>query len=286
MPAALYRLVKPGIVYGNLFSAVAGFLLGAALAGRFELVAFAAGMAGTALVIAAGCVINNITDRSIDKKMERTKRRGLVTGQVSVRLALGYAGLLLAVGFGVLALGTNGVVVALGALGFMVYVLPYAVAKRRGSYGALVGSISGATPIAAGYAAATGQFDAVLVALFLVMACWQMPHFYSIAIYRRAEYAQAGLPVLPIKRSLRTAKWHIFGFTVVYGAAVLALAIAADLGYVFAAVMAGLCAQWLWLAARGFAATDHDWWARRMFGFSLHVLVVFCALISIDIVLP
>src|SRR5581483_5520164 len=100
-----YRLTKPGIVYGNIITGLAGFLLASKAKVDFGLLA--AAVAGLGLIIASACVFNNFLDRSIDKKMRRTGKRALVTGAISLKVALVYASVLAATGLVLLVIFTN-----------------------------------------------------------------------------------------------------------------------------------------------------------------------------------
>ena len=232
-----YNLTKPGIIYGNLVNLLSGFLLACALTKSFSLSSMIAVMAGTALVIASGCVINNYIDRGIDKHMKRTKKRALVLGEISGRQALVYAAVLGALGFTVLALWTNAPTVVVGIIGFIDYVVAYGFWKRRSPAGTLVGSISGATPPLAGYLALTGQFDAAALIVFLIFAAWQMPHFYAISLYRSEEYKAAGIPVLPLKKGRQYTKAAIIAYTIVFTVCCIALSIWGYTGVTFAIAM-------------------------------------------------
>src|SRR5476649_1640735 len=121
-----YQLAKPGIVYGNLMTVAAGFLLASKWHVKFGLLA--ATLIGMGLVMASACVFNNYIDREIDKKMARTKKRALVTKVISGRKALIYASALGVVGFLTLGLGSTWLVfsLALGALVFYVVIYGYA----------------------------------------------------------------------------------------------------------------------------------------------------------------
>jgi len=103
---AYYQLTKPGIIYGNILTATAGFLFATKLR-HIHIGLLLATLIGTALVIAAACVFNNYIDRGIDKKMARTKKRALVQGAIPARNALVYATVLVLAGFGVLIAKTN-----------------------------------------------------------------------------------------------------------------------------------------------------------------------------------
>jgi protoheme IX farnesyltransferase len=277
---AYYRLTKPGIIYGNAMTAAAGFLFGSR--GHYDVMSFLGALIGTSLVIGAACVFNNIIDRHIDAKMKRTSKRALVTGIISVRNALLYGLFLVMLGLLILALTTNMLVVAIGLIGLIDYLLFYGFFKRRTTLGTLVGSICGATPIIAGYCAATGRFDIGALLLFLIMVFWQMPHFYAIAIYRGKDYAAADIPVLPVVKGAQTAKAHILIYVVLYIAATVLLYTSGHAGYVYLATMLLFGIWWLRWAVMGFRAADTNKWARKMFGNSLIILLVFSFVISID----
>ena len=278
-----YSLVKPGIIYGNLLTTIAGFLF--ASHWHIHTGLFLATIIGTSFVIGSGCVYNNYIDRSIDKHMARTKKRALVSGQISGRQALVFATVLGVFGFAMLALFTNAVVVAIGAIGFLDYVILYGITKRHGAYGTIVGSISGATPVVAGYCAVTGRVDTTAWILFLILVLWQMPHFYAIAMYRAKDYAAAGLPVLPVKQGVRTAKIHIVGYVAAFIVSLALLTVYGHAGYIFLGVMGALGLVWLWKGLGGFKAIDDAAWARSMFLFSLIIITALSVMLAVGSVL-
>lgn len=279
-----YRLTKPGIIYGNLIVTAGGFLL--ASRGHIDLLLFLAVMSGTALVIASGCVFNNYIDRDIDKKMARTQKRALVTGAVSGRSAILYASTLAVFGFVILVMGTNILALAMGAIGLFFYVIVYGITKRMSTLGTVVGSVPGATPPVAGYLAVTNEFDAGALLLFLIMAVWQMPHFYAIAIFRLKDYAAAGIPVLSVKKGIKLTKTYIMLYIAAYLGVVPLLTFLGYTGYTFLVVMGAVSVMWFWKGVGGFNARDDAAWARKMFGFSLIVLLSFACTLSVDVWLP
>jgi protoheme IX farnesyltransferase len=275
-----YQLTKPGIIYGNSLTTIAGFLFGSA--GQYHVSAFFGVVLGTALVIGSGCVFNNIIDHRIDAKMERTKKRAIVTGKITRLQALLYGLTLLIVGFLLLLLLTNMLTVFIGIVGFIDYVFVYGYFKRRTAIGTLVGSICGATPVIAGYCAATGQFDSAALLLFLIMVFWQMPHFYSIAIYRGKEYAAAEIPVLPVVTSVKTAIKHILFYTALFVLANVLLVTTGSAGFIYLVVMLSAGLWWFWWGVKGLQTANADKWARKMFGNSLIILLLFSLMISIN----
>lgn len=282
---ALYRLTKPGVTYGNLITAVAGYLFAAA--GVIDWSVFAMLTIGTWFVIASACVINNYLDRDIDSKMERTKKRPLLTGEVTSGQALVFGAALGISGTILLSIFTNYWVVGAGVLGWVTYVWLYGMlGKRKSVHGTLVGSVSGSAPILAGYLAASGTIDLGAILVFSALFFWQMPEFYSIAIYRKDEYATAGVPVITVTKGVRPAIVHIFGYTMAFVVSAILLTVFGYAGMTYAVVMGASCLYWLWLAVKGLRTANPEAWARGMFRFSLLILLVFSLMISIDAYLP
>lgn len=280
-----YSLTKPGVLYGNALTAAAGFLL--ASRGSINLWLFVTLCVGITLVIASACVLNNYLDQDIDSKMARTKTRALVRGDIEGWKAVVFSAVLGVLGLIVLLLCTNLLVVAIGIAGFVDYVVLYGMlSKRLSIHGTLVGSISGAAPILAGYCAVTGVLDLGAVIVFAILFLWQMPEFYSIAIYRLKEYKAAHIPVMSVIKGVKNTKVQIVVYTFLFVVASLALTIFGYAGYSYFVVMAALGLYWLGLGVRGLNAKDDDAWARKMFRFSLVILLVFCAMISVDAWLP
>ncbi len=240
----------------------------------------------SALVIGSGCVFNNYIDRGIDSKMMRTKKRALPAGQIPLAHALIYGTALGLLGFGILWHFTNPVTVVLGFIGIFFYVVVYGIAKRRTPWGTVIGSIPGATPAAAGYTAFTGTFDEAALLLFLILTVWQMPHFYALAIFQLDDYKRAGLPVLSAVRGIRTTKTRIMAYIAASIPLAPLLTVFGYTGYTFALVMSILGIVWFWEGIKKFNATDSVAWARRMFVYSLIVLLVFPLAVTVDIFLP
>jgi len=282
---AYYALTKPGVLYGNVLTALAGFLF--ASQGQVNIGLFLALAVGMTLVIASACVINNYLDQDIDSKMARTKTRPLIQGDVSGKGAVVYSIVLGVIGLSLLILFTNWLVVAVGILGFIVYVVLYGMlSKRLSIHGTLVGSISGAAPILAGYVAVANGIDAGALIVFLILFLWQMPEFYSIAIYRRKEYAAAGVPVMSVVKGNWNTTVQIFIYTILFVLSTLLLTVMSHASRTYFVVMSVLGLYWIWLGYRGLKTKGSDAWARSMFRFSLIVLLVFCFLLSIDSFLP
>lgn len=282
---ALYRLTKPGVAFGNLITTIAGYFFAAN--GVIDWSVFIALTVGTWFVIASACVINNYLDQDIDAVMARTKKRPLLTGEVSSRQALIFGALLGSSGTILLIIFTNYWVAAAGILGWVVYVWLYgAVGKRKSVHGTLVGAVSGAVPILAGWLAVNPGIDIVGLLLFLVIFFWQIPEFYAISIFRKDEYAKAGVPVSAVVRGVPATIRHIFIYTVLTVVSALALAVSPLTSWTMLAVLFVVCARWLYIAGQGLFTKHEAVWAKKEFRFALIFLVTFCIVISINSYLP
>jgi protoheme IX farnesyltransferase len=273
------QLTKPGIIMGNTITAAAGFML--ASKNSFNPWLFLAALGGLALIVAAGCVLNNYMDREADKKMARTQHRALAKGEISVRSALIYASVLLIAG-SYLTLSANFLTWVIAFAGFILYVFFYGYLKYRTVYGTEIGSIAGAVPPVVGYTAVTAHLDGGALLLFLIIALWQMPHFFAIALYRSKEYAAASIPVLPLVKGINATKIRMVLYTLAFIASTFLLTFFGYTGYAYLVIAAILGFTWLALCIRGFNALSTEKWAHKMFRYSLVVVTLLCIMISID----
>ncbi|HSX36682.1 MAG TPA: heme o synthase [Patescibacteria group bacterium] len=279
-----YELIKPERTLANGLTTLAGFLLAAN--GHINFALLAETLIGVCLVVASACAFNNYYDRDIDSAMQRTKGRVLVKGEIPPLAAVAYAAILGLAGFVVLGVYTNWPTVLTGIVGMVDYLLLYGPAKRRTVYSTLIGTICGATPIVAGYTAVTGMFDLGALLLFLIMVSWQMAHFYAIGVYRRKDYAAAGLPIWPVKNGVASTKRQIVFFIAVFIVITARLTLSGYAGLVYLVVSVGLGLAWLYKGLRGVRAADSDKWARGMFGFSLVVLLGFSTAMALNAWIP
>lgn len=285
-----YSLTKPGVLYGNVITGVAGFLLAAGHFKHFDSWLFVAAMVGMTLVIASACVLNNYLDRDIDSIMERTRKRAVASGAIRGRNAVIFSVIMGFLGVAVLALWVNALVVFIGVVGFIDYVLLYGVlAKRLSIHGTLVGSVSGAMPVLAGYCAVSGRLDVAAVLVFLALFFWQLPEFYSISIYRRREYSAAGVPVMSVVKGIRSTIIQIYVYTVLFVICSLLLTPFGYTGVIYLIIMAALGAWWLRLAHQGLRTANaraSSTWARRMFHASLIILLAYSGMLALGPLLP
>ena len=277
-------LTKPGIIFGNVITAIGGFFLAAK--GNIDIGLLLATLVGLSFVIASACVFNNYIDRDIDIKMKRTKNRALVKHIISGRNAIIFANLLGIVGAFTLYFFTNLLTLFIALLGFFFYVVVYGIGKRKSVYGTIIGSISGAIPPVVGYCAVTNQLDLGALIIFMILVFWQMPHFYAIALYRSEEYKAAGIPVLPLVEGIQRTKIHMKLYILGFLIAVSALTAFHYTGYIYLIIVGGLGLVWFGMAMQGFALKDSNPWARKMFFFSLILIMAFSLLMPIGTMLP
>ena len=279
---ALYLgISKPGIILGNLITMFAGFAF--ASKDNFDLLLFFYASVGLILVIGSACIFNNLIDREIDSKMTRTKSRALVSGEVSWQEAF-----FLGLGTGILGgliLGflVNFLTFVVAAVGFFIYVGVYSHLKRKTSVATLIGSIAGATPPLVGFAAANGALGMQALLLFLIVVFWQMPHFYAIGIYRLDDYLAASIPILPVKKGMRATKIQMVFYAILFFAAALLPTFFHYAGYLYLSVATLVSFYWLCLCIQGFWVTNDKLWAKKIFRFSLLVILAISIFISMKI---
>jgi len=279
MIRAYFSLIKPRIILGNLITAAAGFAW--ASKGHFDLALFFLLLLGLSFVIGSAAAINNWVDKEIDAKMERTKKRPLVTGKILPKHAFFFASFLGFFGFLILALFTNKIATLFALCGHLVYIAMYTPLKHRMSHATLVGSIAGAMPPIVGYTAVSGTMNLEALSLFLLLALWQMPHFYSLALYRCEEYRAASIPVLPVIRGNATTKLHTFSYVILFGGVSFLPSFLGNTGTLYWVVALSVSALWLYLSSKGFWTKDDAKWGKMMFRFSLVAILSLMLALSV-----
>lgn len=276
-----WRVIKPGMVLGNLVPVMGSFFLAAK--GRADIAMFVSTTIGISLLIASACVLNNWMDRDLDRIMARTRDRVLAAGLMSTNAAFLYASVLGLAGLLLLLEEDNLLSVTILLAGFAIYVCVYSLYwKRHSVYAPLIGSLAGAAPPLAAYCAVTERFDLGAVILLMIFGLWQIPHFYSIAIYRMDDYTAATIPVFPVKHGVLATNRQIIGFIAAFTLASMMLTFGGYTGYAFlaAAFVSGLV--WLSVAWKAYNSSEERLWARNLFFCSIVVNFTLCAMMSID----
>ena len=205
-------LTKPKVSLLIVFTAIVGMVL--ASPGMVPLPALVFGTLGIAMASACAATLNHILDRRIDREMARTRRRPLATGSLQASQALAFAGVL-CVGSMVLLWMSVG---SLCALLTFCSLIGYAVIytgwlKHATPQNIVIGGAAGAAPPVLGWVAVTHSIDAQALVLFMIIFMWTPPHFWSLAIARREEYAKAGVPMLPVTHGIGYTRRQILLYT-------------------------------------------------------------------------
>lgn len=283
----LVMLAKPRITAFVLMTAAGGMYLGRRVHEvETPLSATTATLAlsGIALIVSGANALNMVIERDIDKNMVRTRNRPLPSGRMQTRTALVFGVLMSLLAVPLLLAGTNILTTFLAVLANLLYVLAYTPMKQRSHHALLVGAVPGAIPPLLGWTATTDRLDAAGLTLFGILFLWQVPHFLAIALFRRHDYARAGLQVMPNVRSIGQVKHSIASYTL---ALVLVSLLLVPLGVTGGLYLVGASAfgcAFLGSALLGFNAPDNDGrWPRSLFLASLLYLVAIVGMLVIDV---
>ena len=273
------QLTKPRVVSLIVFTAVIGMFL--ATPGVPPLAALAFGTIGIALTAGAAAAINCLIERKLDAVMARTRARPLPRGELTSRQTLIFACALGGIGLGVLYVLVNPLTMWLTLATFIGYAVIYTIIlKPLTPQNIVIGGASGAMPPILGWAAVTGGLSADALLLFLIIFAWTPPHFWSLALYRRHEYAKAGIPMLPVTHGELYTRLHVLLYTLVlFGLSVLPFATRMS-GPVYLIAALGLGAVFVWYAVRLYLRYS-DRLAQRTFRYSiLYLSALFAALLA------
>jgi protoheme IX farnesyltransferase len=221
----------------------------------------AATVLGGSLAAGGANAINMYVDRDIDRLMERTKGRPLVTGAMSPRAALTFAISLEVVAFVFLWGTVNLLSAALAVAACLFYVFVYTLwLKRTSSHNIVIGGAAGAVPVLIGWSAVTGTLDWAPVVLFGIIFYWTPPHFWALAIRYRDDYAAADVPMLPAVVSLRRTSERILAYTLLLWVLTLVFSPVAGMGHLYLGSAFVLGGIFTWYALRlrktGIASTN------------------------------
>jgi protoheme IX farnesyltransferase len=272
-------LCKLRVVSLIVFTAVIGMFL--ASPGMVPWRLLSAATVGIALVAAAAAAFNCLVEQKIDAVMARTRARPLPRGDLSSAHVLILSGLIGAAGLYVLDALVNSLTMWLTLATFVGYAVIYTVIlKPLTPQNIVIGGASGAMPPILGWAAVTGAVSHDALLLFLIIFAWTPPHFWALALYRREEYARAGLPMLPVTHGEKFTRLHLLLYTLILFAVSL-LPVATGMGaliYAVAALVLGArFIQYGWQLWRNYS----DALARRCFRFSiLYLSLLFAALLA------
>ena len=276
----LFALTKPRVVSLIVFTAVIGMFL--AVPGVPSAGAVLFGTIGIALVAGAAAAINCLVEQNIDKLMRRTSWRPLPRGQLGSRETLFFALAIGSVGLAILYQLVNPLTMWLTLATFVGYAVIYTVLLKPATpQNIVIGGASGAMPPVLGWAAVTGTVPPEALLLFLIIFVWTPPHFWALALYRRDDYANAKLPMLPNTHGMRYTQLMIVLYTLALtGVTLMPYAVRmSGVPYLVAAIVLG--GIFTGYAVRLYCAYS-DRLARAMFRFSIVYLAALFSALLID----
>ena len=194
-------LCKLKVVSLIVFTAIVGMFLATPTMVPWDVLIY--GTIGIGLAACSAAAINHVVDHRIDSIMARTLRRPLPRGKVSILNAIIFSWFLGTISMGILAFLINPLTAGLTALSLIGYGFIYSMfLKRATPQNIVIGGAAGAAPPVLGWTAVTGTLDPNALLLFLIIFAWTPPHFWSLAIYRRDDYATVNVPMLPVTHGL------------------------------------------------------------------------------------
>jgi protoheme IX farnesyltransferase len=276
----LIRLGKPRVVTLIVFTAVIGMFL--ATPGLPPPGALLFGTIGIALVASSAAALNCLIEQKLDAMMARTRRRPLPVGDVTAHQAFVFIVVVGGAGLLVLYSLTNPLTMWLTLATFLGYAVIYTVMlKPRTSQNIVIGGASGAMPPVLGWCAVTGEISADALLLFLIIFAWTPPHFWALALYRKHEYARAGVPTLPVTHGDRFTRLHVLLYTVILAAICLMPYATGMSGLIYLLCTLGLNGVFLAYAFKIYVNYS-DRMARRTFRYSITYLACLFAALLID----
>jgi protoheme IX farnesyltransferase len=240
-------LTKPKVSLLIVFTAIVGMVL--ASPGMVPLPALVFGTLGIAMASGSAAALNHILDRRIDREMARTRRRPLATGNLRTSQALIFAVILCVLSMTVLWLAAGALCALLTFSSLIGYAVIYTVwLKHATPQNIVIGGAAGAAPPLLGWVAVTHSIDAQALVLFLIIFTWTPPHFWSLAIARREEYAKVGIPMLPVTHGIPHTRRQILRYTILLIAFTLIPVVIGMSGLLYLAAALVLNARFLYLA--------------------------------------
>ncbi len=282
---AFYALTKPRVNTLIVFCAVIGMFLAVPDGLPHAFTVFAATL-GIACVAGAAAAMNCLIEQHIDARMTRTRARPLPRGELAPAEAMAFATVLGGCGLTVLHQAVNPLTMWLTLATFVGYAVVYTVLlKPRTPQNIVIGGASGAMPPVLGWAAVSGEVSADALLLFLIIFAWTPPHFWALALYRSADYARAGLPMLPVTHGPEYTRLSVLLYTLIlFGVTLLPFATRMSGGlYLACAIVLGArFVHYAWRLYRDYS----DALARRTFRYSIAYLFGLFAALLVDHYLP
>ena len=278
--ASYINLCKPKIVLLLTVTALVGMLL--SINFYSNILDGLASLLGFALLAGASAALNQIFDRETDKNMNRTKKRPLASGEISLFSALTFTVILLFVGSSLLLYFSNLMTLLITTFGFIFYSLIYTIyLKWATPQNIVIGGLSGALPPLIGWTAVNNDISLLPLTLVLVIFLWTPPHFWPLAIDRLEEYKKEGVPMMPIAKGVSRTKKEMVVYAILLLAASLAPFFYGLTGYFYLISTTTLNLYFIYLCIAYLNDRENEL-SMKIFNFSVKYMFLFFLATYID----
>mgnify|MGYP001407306708 FL=1 len=273
-----YELCKPNVVLMMLLCALVGIVLASETLLPFMDIIIP--LTGIALCSGSAAAINQIIDREADAEMDRTDKRPIPQGEVSVINASIFAFTIGILGVLILVYLVNTLTAILTVLALGGYAFIYTIyLKRATPQNIVIGGLAGAAPPLLGWASVTNSIEPNALLLVLIIFIWTPPHFWALAIYRKDDYAKQSIPMLPVTHGVAFTKLQIVLYTIILFLVSLFPYIVLMSGTIYLVSALILSSLFLFYSVRLYLSDD-DKYAMQTFWFSIYyIFLIFIALI-------
>lgn len=278
--ASYINLCKPKIVLLLTVTALVGMLL--SINFYSNILDGLASLLGFALLAGASAALNQIFDRETDKNMNRTKKRPLASGEISLFSALTFTVILLFVGSSLLLYFSNLMTLLITTFGFIFYSLIYTIyLKWATPQNIVIGGLSGALPPLIGWTAVNNDISLLPLTLVLIIFLWTPPHFWPLAIDRLEEYKKEGVPMMPIAKGVSRTKKEMVVYAILLLAASLAPFFYGLTGYFYLISTTALNLYFIYLCIAYLNDRENEL-SMKIFNFSVKYMFLFFLATYID----
>ena len=276
------KLTKPRVNALIVFTAMIGMMLAYPVGIAWDLPLMFTATIGIALVAGAAAAFNCLVEQQIDKKMARTRARPTVAGSILTWQILVLAGIVGGAGLLILHQFVNPLTMWLTLGTFVGYAVIYTVILKPATpQNIVIGGASGAMPPILGWAAVMNTVSPESMLLFLIIFAWTPPHFWALALYRKKEYAQAGLPMLPVTHGNEFTQLHLLLYTFIMVACTLLPVAMKMAGMIYLIAVLALDGYFVYLAVKLFRKYS-DALAKKTFAYSILYLSLLFAALLVD----
>ena len=273
-------LCKPKIVLLLTLTALVGMLL--TIEFYSNIFSGLGSLLGFAFLAASSAALNQIFDRETDKNMERTKKRPLAKGDITLSQALTFTAVLLFVGSSMLLYFSNLLTFLITTFGFIFYSLVYTIyLKWTTPQNIVIGGLSGALPPLIGWTAVTNEISLLPLILVLIIFLWTPPHFWPLAIDRMEEYKKEGVPMMPIAKGVSRTKKEMVIYAVLLLGASLSPFFYGLTGYFYLISTTTLNLYFIYLCI-SYLNDENNQLSMKIFNFSVRYMLLFFLATYID----